>query len=347
MIVSLALVFSIQYLTVVCSLAIVAGLYFFFRGLSLLARKRSQNAPASKIADASPGLVEVSGVATGPNTISAPIAGRPCYLYRTAVWQERKTAGHEWEKIVDETLHVRFFLDDSTGQLLIEPHGADLDLQSEFHKEYDPGLFLEQNKVPPSVSLFLARHGVTPVRRIRVEEYCIRPESVVFSMGTITEDPRAEVRPVRQEAEGVRGPAEPAGTSQLRGTDAPEVIRLPVSTEPLKADAMTQQAKISAALIKAGHAWPADILFPKPDPERASAANGKRAVQQPAPQSAPHLPSARVLMKGQKEAPFLISWRSQRELSRPCIWRSAVMLSGGTVLTLAGLYALLLKMHLL
>jgi hypothetical protein len=339
LIVPFALVFPIQHLTVACWLAIVAGLYFFFRGLSLLAHKGSQNAPVSKIATAPPGLVEVSGVATGSNTICTPIAGKPCYLYRTAVWQQRKTAGHQWEKIVDETLHVPFFLDDSTGQLLIEPQGADLDLQSEFHKEYDPGLFLEKNKVPPSVGHFLGRHGVTPVRRIKVEEYCIRPESMVFSVGTMTENPRGEVRQAHHGTDGACGPAEPS-TPQFRRTDAPEVIRLSVSKEALTAGAMTQQAKISAALIKAGHAWPADILYPKPDPEHASAANGKHEVQQPAPQSARVLPPARVLMKGSKNAPFLISWRSQRELSRAHIWRSAVMLSGGTALTLAGLYAL-------
>jgi hypothetical protein len=341
----------IKHLTVVCSLAVAAGIYFFLRGLSLLARKRRQNATACKIASALPGLVEVNGVATGPNTISAPITGQPCYFYRTTVWQQRNGASQEWEKVADETLHVPFFLSDSTGQLLIEPLGADVDLQSEFHKEYDPSLFLKQHEVPQSVSLFLARHEVAPARRIRIEECCIRPESVVFIAGTVTENPGVEVRPVSHRTEDTPPP---------RRTDAPEVIRLSVSTEPLTADAMTQQSKIAAALVKAGirnpNAWDAaGVLCPETsrwgDTEAREPseplANGKREIQRPEPQSEPRLASALVLMKGSEDAPFLISWRSRRELGRAYVWQSAVLLCGGTVLTLAGLYALLLKMHLL
>jgi E3 ubiquitin ligase len=342
-----AFIVPIKHLTVVSWLAVAAGIYFFFRGMRLLARKRRQNVPASKIASALPGLVEVNGIATGPNTISAPITGQPCYLYRTAVWQQRKAASQEWEKLADETLHVPFFLDDATGQLLIEPIGAELDLQSEFHKEYDSSLFLGQKKVPQSVSLFLARHRLAPVRRIRIEECCIRPETIVFVAGTVTENPGIEVRPVSHRTEG---------TPQSRRTEAPEVIRLSVSTEPLTADAMTQQSKIAAALVKAGiqspNAWDAAGV---PCPETSlrgdtgahepseHLANVKREIQRSEPQSEPHLTPALVLMKGSEDAPFLISWRSRRELGRAYVWQSVVMLCGGTVLTFAGLYVLLLK----
>jgi len=347
LIVPLAFIVAIEHLTVVSLLAVAADIYLLFRGLRLLAWKRRQNAPASQIASALPGLVEVNGVATGPNTISAPITGQPCYLYHTTVWQQRKEASQEWDKVGDETLHVPFFLNDSTGQLLIEPLGADVELQSEFHKEYDSCLFLEQKKVPQSVSLFLARHDVTPARRIRIEECCIRPESVVFIAGTVTENPGIEVRPVSHRTEG---------TPQVRRADAPEVIRLSVSTESLTADAMTQQSKIAAALVKAGiqspNAWDAaGVPCPESslrgdtdvrDPSELLA-DGKREIPRPDPRLAPAL----VLMKGSEDAPFQISWRSPRELGRAYVWQSAVMLCGGAVLTLAGLYLLLLKMHLL
>jgi hypothetical protein len=347
LIVPFAFIAPIKHLTALSALTMIAGFYFFFRGLRLLARKRRQNAPASKIATALPGLVEVNGVATGPHTISAPITGNPCYLYRATVWQQRKAASHEWEKIAEETLHVPFFLDDSTGQLLIEPLGAEFDLQSEFRKEYDPAVFLEPNKVPPPVSVFLARHGVvTPACRIRIEECCIRSESVVFIAGTVTENPGVEVRAVSHRT--------------LPRMDAPEVIQLSVSTEPLTADAMTQQSKIAAALVKAGirnpDAWAAaGVRYPDAGPERdiedrkASGVltTGNRETKSREPEAEPRLTPALVLMKGPKDAPFLISWRSQRELGRTSVWQSAVMLCGGAVLTLAGLCVLLLKMHLL
>ena len=355
-----AFIVPIKQLAVVSSLAVAAGFYFLFRGWKGLVRMHRQNAPASRIANALSGLVEVSGAATGPNTISAPITGKPCYLYRTTVWQQRKAAGHEWETIVDETLHLPFFLEDSTGQLLIEPLGADLDLQNEFCKEYDPSLCWGEDKIPPPISLFLGRHGVSPIRRIRVEERCIRPESAVFIAGTVTENPGVEVRPVSHRTEDTRRPARPEDTPQIDQTDAPEVIRLSVSTEPRTAEAMTQQAKIAAALVKAGirnpNAWAAaGVLYPKASREGDTEAcepsepleSGQREIQPREPRSETRLTPALILMKGPKDAPFLISWRSQRELSGAHRWQSAVMLGGGALLTLAGLYVLLVKMHLL
>lgn len=330
MIASFALIVSIKHPAVFCTLAIAIGVYLVFRGLSFPAQKRRQKAPACKIATVLPGLVEVNGFASGPSTISAPVTGQACYLYRSTAWQQRKAPGHEWEKIAEETLHLPFFLEDSTGQLLIEPLGAELDLQSEFHKEYDPAAFREPNNVPPAVSVFLAHHGVvTPARRIRIEECCIRSESAVFIAGTVTENPGVEVRAIAHQT--------------LPRTDAREVIRLSVGTEPLTMDAMTQQSKIAAALVKAGirnpNAWAAAGLD---YPATSRESDTETKLSEPDAQS--HRAPSLVLMKGPEDAPFLISWRSQRELGRAYLWQTAVMVAGGSVLTLAGVCALLMQL---
>jgi E3 ubiquitin ligase len=344
LIVPFALIVRITPLAIVSSLAVVAGIYFFSRGLSLLARKRQLSATVSTIGSALPGLVQVNGIATGPKTISAPITGQPCYLYRTTVWQQRNGAAGEWRKAAEETLHVPFFLNDSTGQLLIEARGAELDLQNEFHKEYD-SLLPTAHELPRSVSFFLARHEVSTARRIRIEECCIRPESVVFVAGAVTENPGVEIYPTSRRTED----------TARRRADTPEVIRLSVGTEPLPVDAMTQQSKIAAALVKAGmqppNAWDAGGA-PSPatgDNETQDlgelAPNGKREGQRSEAVSARSTP-ALVLMRGSADTPFVISWRGRRELSRTYIWQSMVMFCGGAVLTLAGLYVLLLRMHL-
>ena len=126
MAVCLALFIPINELAILSSLAIAGGLYFFVSGFRLLARKRLLlTTPTSKIRSAAMGLVEVNGMAAGPYTIPAPITGKPCFLYHTTVWQQREGKNVEWDKIADETLHLPFFIDDSTGQLLVEPLGAD------------------------------------------------------------------------------------------------------------------------------------------------------------------------------------------------------------------------------
>ena len=178
--------------------AIAGGLYFFFLGFHLLARKRLLLAtPTSKIRSAALGLVEVNGKAAGPYTMSAPITGKPCFLYHTTAWQQREGKKQEWEKVADETLHLPFFIDDSTGQLLIEPLGADLDLHRDFREEYAASFFSSNigDDVPPRVSVFLSRHGIVPGRRLRIEERSIKPEDALFVAGTLTENPGVQVRP--------------------------------------------------------------------------------------------------------------------------------------------------------
>lgn len=365
MTVCLALISTFNGLIALSSVAIAFGLYLFFRGLRLLARRRRRNVPTCKIRDASLGRIEVTGSATGPHTISAPIAGKPCFLYRTTAWQQRNSSHHEWEIVASETRHVPFFLDDSTGQLLIEPLGADLDLQDGFCEEYTESLFFDQNTVPPPVSLFLARHGVTPARRIRVEECCIEPQSVLFIVGTLTENPGVEVRPLFPktdfpETNDTRRSAPTNGRLECCPAPPPEIIQLSTQADPdhVGAMTMTQQSKIAAALTKAGlqnhHAW-AGAGVPDPAassarfPEIATPSNEKRQTQAKTPPvySPFGLTPSTVLMKGAEDATFLISRRSQQELVRSLARKSTLLLSAATALTLFGLFVLLLQLQLL
>ena len=201
MTVCLSLFISINYLTILSSVAIAGGLYFFFVGFQLLARKRLLlTTPTSRIRSAALGPVEVNGMAAGPYTMSAPITGKSCFLYQTTAWQQREGRKQEWEKVADETLHLPFFIDDSTGQLLIEPLGADLDLHCDYRREFaassfSSGVFSKEDGVPPRVSVFLSRHGIVPGRLLRIEERSIKPEDVLFVAGTLTENPGVQVRP--------------------------------------------------------------------------------------------------------------------------------------------------------
>src|SRR5690242_21889012 len=59
------------------------GVYLFFRGFSLLKRKRLvMNTPRSTVRAAALGPVEVSGQAAGPYTLIAPLSETECYYYR-------------------------------------------------------------------------------------------------------------------------------------------------------------------------------------------------------------------------------------------------------------------------
>ena len=381
-------------LTILSPLAIAGGLYFFFLGWHLLAGKRRLLAtPTVKIGSATQGGIEVNGEAAGPYTLSAPITGKPCFLYRTTAWQPRGDNNAEWQKNAEETLHLPFFVADATGKLLIEPLGADLDLLTDFSAEYDAAAlssnFLPANpdELPPRVSVFLSRHGIVPSRRLRVEERSIKPGDALFVTGTIAENPGVQVRPVWRRGSAPSKPGEaplPHSSSAHNSSErvaVQEIINLSNDAAPPSIREMSQQAKIAAALNRAGitkpEAWSAAGLpyqnvaveeNAAPTPLLAASeqhrGNGHRTESDPdetrskpdqdsdldeasANSRAFDLTPPVVMMKGEDNQPFAISFRSQKEFASALAWKSTALMWGGTAITLLGLYTMLRQMRIL
>lgn len=339
-------------LTVLAAAGFAGGIYLFVRGFRLLARKRLLiNTSTSKIRSVSLGLVEVNGVATGPYTVPTPITGTPCFLYRTTAWQkgdESRTG--EWRKVAEESLHVPFFLDDNTGQLLIQPKDAELDLHPDTRQDYSDTMFSPH--ATPSVLSFLARHGVEPSNKIRIEECSIRPNSPLFIVGTLAENPGIEVRPFAADrfATNRQGGFARAGIGLPPMTPPAEIVRLSQPSTDSPPGNMSQQSKIAAALTKAGIAHSATwddagtpyrnaTLTPGPLIQEISV-NEDGATPKPHNVPAFDLTPPVVLMKGEKNAAFLISWHSQHDVVRALSWKSAAMIWCGAGLTLLGIYIL-------
>lgn len=368
-----------------CVLGFCAGIGLFFYGFRLLQRRRLiLDTPFSKIRSASMGMVEVSGQAVGPYTMIAPVTARPCYYYRTVVWEWKQSGKNKtWVKVAGECMHLPFFVDDNTGRLLVDPRGADLDLHCDFKQEFCDSFFTTKDPAPANVHSFLSRHGIVTSNKIKVEEYCIKPKNSLFLLGTLGENVGIEVGPQPvQDTEAVN--AFSSGRFSLSGnlfsfftgstnTDPMigpganrvsmpskvrmEVVKLSPGHGPVKASDMSQQQKISAALLKAGISspttWAAAGVRPAgmvvstgvlvvPDPANAASSpslNGSQdsasATNQPNGFN-PHPPV--VLMKGANNKTFLISWRSQQEFARSLGWKCTLMIVGGPALALISLY---------
>jgi hypothetical protein len=347
----------INYLAVLSSLGVVGGLYFFFLGFQLLARKRLLlSIPNSTILNAALGLVEINGRATGPNTMPAPVTGRPCFLYRTMAWHKPEGKS-DWEKVTDETLHLPFFVDDTTGKMLIEPLGAELDLECDFQEEYDISLSFSSDDIPLRVKSFLARHNVSCDQSLRITEYVIKADDPLFIAGTIVENPGIELRAQRSET------SHPNFASETNAqTTAPQVINLYGGPAAASASEMTQQGKIAAALTRAGitkpEAWSvAGVPYQSVALEQAAppaAIPGGNQITERTPDS-PTLQNGSndsfkldlsppvVLMKGANDAMFVISFRSLKEQLSSLAWKSAGMVWGGAMITVLGFYMLLLQ----
>src|SRR5690348_2901315 len=222
----------------------VAGVYFFYKGFKLLQRKRLiLNTPASKIRSASMGLVELSGLATGPYIMTSPFKQVECYYYKSMAWElKQRGKNTEWVKVAEEILHVPFYLDDSTDRVLVDPRGADMDLHCDFSEQYHRSILFEGPEMPGSVSEFLARHGVNSDKRVKVEEYCIKPKNFLFILGTLSQNPGMDASVVPAWAERADRPA----LRQLEPPVQPAIIRLSENSNSVHVTEMTQQQKIAA-----------------------------------------------------------------------------------------------------
>ncbi len=166
------------------------------------------------------GMVELTGLAIGPYTLTAPITERACYYYRTVVWEWKQSGKNkQWVKVAAECMHVPFFLDDNTGKVMVDPRGADLDLHRDFEEQFCDSFFTTKQEAPGNVRSFLSRHGVSTSNKIKVEEFCIKPKNALFLLGTLDENPGIEVtsRPI-QDFENVGSVAGNLFSFSLGGT---------------------------------------------------------------------------------------------------------------------------------
>jgi hypothetical protein len=255
----------------------------------------------------------------------APITARPCYYYRTLVWEwKQRGKNREWVKVAGECMHVPFFVDDNTGRMLVDPRGADLDLHRDFQQEFCDSFFTTKEPAPDNVRSFLARHGIVTNNKIKVEEFCIKPKNSLFILGTLADNPGLELspRPVR-EVEAVSSGG-PGGFS--------------LSLDSLSISLNAGSGEFQSAFPPSGlGAQPGQVIA---DPDSGSGHGGSQANEFDA-----HPPV--VLMKGVNNKTFLISWRSQQEVARSLGWKCTLMIWGGPLLALLSLYVFLRTQQLL
>jgi len=283
------------------AIGIIAGAVLFYRGFRLLQRKRLiLDIPQCTIRGASLGLVEVNGTTSGPYTLLSPLSEEDCYFYRAQVWQASTSGSSGWRKLAEEVLCVPFFLDDGTGQMLIDPRGAEFDLLQDFDETTTSAPWSAE--FPESMRHFLARHGVTTVGPLRFEEYCVKPASKLFVLGTVRESP------------GMEAIAEASASAFRR-----------VGQEYLSEAAADLQRRSTLSI---------DL----PPVEKTPSPSNTAKFDRDPPV---------VLMKGERNEPFLLSWRSQHDVVRELARKSVLYIWGGPVLVLVGLWLLMDRLGVL
>ena len=338
------------WLLLACMAGVIAGAVLFFKGFGMLRFKRLiLNTPLSRIHSASIGLVEVTGNPVGPYVLSAPITGGPCYYYRMRAWQwveSESGKSHEWKAVLDESLHVPFFLEDSTGRVLIDPQGAELDVHRSFLDEVGASFFRTEGLLPPNIRDFLVKRGLVPYEKIRLEERIIAPGFPLLVFGTLGENPATQTGPVHTgsgttASVSVRGPSTggfdgltfdmrtnlSGRTAAAMGKVLSHVPGVLVETSEVEVagDGDRTVSPDRARIVVAGKVLPKSAQ-PSPDKSAFGEFDAHPSV---------------AISKGERHEPFTISGYSQRELVGKLAWKSTLYVWGGPVLAITCLYCLL------
>ena len=354
-------------------IAIIGGIVVFLRGFRMLQYKRLiLNTPFSKVRSASMGLVEVSGNPDGPRTIPAGITGEPCFYYRAQAWQwVQSDKGHKWEQACDESVSVPFYLEDGTGSVLINPQGAELDVHRNFTDEISTLTFGKGSIIPASVQKYVALHGLMSAEKIRLEERVIKPGYPLFVFGTLAENP---TETSWTPAPHVTSSKVSLGNRSLNfkftigqsSTDTamsmiqqmlpagPGVRTVSITTTSRNNGPIVVPDHVIEELRRTGIPLPANIVSQSSQTGFSSAASGSGGALATDTLEQPETPPAsgnsgktfdphpRVAIgKGERGDTFTISSQSRREVVRALAWKSALYIWCSPVVTLLGIYFLL------
>ncbi|MCX8194944.1 MAG: LemA family protein [Candidatus Micrarchaeota archaeon] len=109
---------------VLLGLGALSGIYSYYMGIKLFSLlKKIENTPTCKVIAAYPGTVELQGKAKRMGELfTSPLEKKPCVYYETVVKKWIGSGKHRKCELVDrKTSKTPFFLEDDTGQIMIDP----------------------------------------------------------------------------------------------------------------------------------------------------------------------------------------------------------------------------------
>ncbi len=362
------------------------GIYTFikgfrqFRNYLLIA-----DTPEIPIRSVPMGFVQVHGKAQGEKTVPSPLTHTPCLLYKVVIerWKtESDGHGGHWSHHRTDVDGLPFHLVDGTGKILVDAHGAELDLPQTARCDAGRGVsaatgvaateqellkYVTQADAHWAGSLFerglkyvgpLQDSAKERQRQVLMEVFQNTPGSPTFLSGMAT----MMAPKIRQRLESM-GPQSDPQHEEARQTMLHALQHPPGSPEFLEgvqraeqlADGPNSTLKVSTLMQAFGGAeGTSGGMF--------SAASGRyrlteyclvpdgvydvsgTCVENPHPQD----PNDRnLIVKGATEKEFLISSKPEKQLESSLKKRALLMVFGGAALSVACMAILLAKLGLL
>lgn len=175
----------------VSAAGVVGGVILFVSGFSRLKLRRAvADTPTSRLRSAALGRVELKGRARCLGApLVGPFSGLGCVWCHIRVEEERLRSGkggtrREWVTVHEQVFGPRFGLDDGTGQVAVDPEGAQV--EAPLALEVTTGGLFARFRAPlppgPSVGVWAAG-GFGPRRRLT--EWSLLDGAPLYALGVL------------------------------------------------------------------------------------------------------------------------------------------------------------------
>lgn len=117
-----------------------AGIFWFFKGFKIFREYRVvADTPEVPIRSVAMGLVQVHGKAglAAESLVTSPVSATPCLFYKVDIekYQRDSKGNGSWNHYKTDCNGPPFYLDDGTGKVLVHPFGAEYDLIQSARRE--------------------------------------------------------------------------------------------------------------------------------------------------------------------------------------------------------------------
>ncbi len=316
-----------------------AGVWIFFKGFRVFREfKIVADTPCMPIRSIPMGLVQIRGQALADQLIPSPITHTPCCFYQVKI--ERYETGEHggWKHYRTDMDGARFYLQDQTGKVLVDSYSAEYDLPE------SPPRVVDGAHIAPLMGTGASDEELLQyVHRAGANLLAAKMEHWLDKKGPL-DDPRREqgrqtllemVRLIPQATTG-------------RGKIPVDLIDKIAATHPLDDPGKEQMRQMFLQHIRETGGLPI--------PQSSEQASGRYRLRESLilPGQEYHVtgtcvenPEAHdahdrnMIVRGQNEKTFLISWKAEQEVQHDLRKRAVGMVFGGAALTLFCLALLL------
>lgn len=129
--------------TMIAGLAAASAIGLVAWIAALHRRRAITDTPTSRVATAAQGFVELQGRGKpfGEQALHSPLTGLPCLWYRFVV--EERDRDNRWHRVQEATSEVSFVVDDGSGEVLVDPDGAEVVTRHKEHWTHDNRRYTE------------------------------------------------------------------------------------------------------------------------------------------------------------------------------------------------------------